>query len=407
MKRIGIITVLVLMIALGLALLLPSPTVSRNAPRYVAGRAQPVGNYTATHYDWIDRRPFVDDKVWIFGRRRGTNRFNCLYDLRERMILGELHNGSDVKLVNGEGTKVLEEGFGSSVSNLKEKLLDLLERISGGKFKPNFNRTESFWVLNLKDNSSKRLGSVSQHAGSGSRWYTSPALRYGCTSPTTENDSAFVLFDFENDNLTRIAVSGRIRGWWDEQNIVLQSANRDFVLYDVVKQQATVLFSAESFRQTLAQLNVPSVPAGGVEAFANWNGSAYDFYFTEHGYELKGRPSFLLKADRTSPTPTLKLINPEFQFEWGGHLNAEATHYLYQGESGVPGNGGNGAVYLRDLSNDTTRTLVTPDNKGQYSIPRFYRDEVIYYRNRVLWRIGLDGSNNVPLFMPPNFHANP
>ena len=128
MKRIGIITVLVLMIALGLALLLPSPTVSRNAPRYVAGRAQPVGNYTATHYDWIDRRPFVDDKVWIWGRRNATNSNHCLYDLQERMILGELHNGG-VELVNGDGTKLLIAGFGSQVANLKEKLLDLLERI--------------------------------------------------------------------------------------------------------------------------------------------------------------------------------------------------------------------------------------------------------------------------------------
>ena len=73
MKRIGIITALVLMIALGLALLLPSPTTSRNAPRYVPGKANPVSNYTSTHYDWIDRRPFVDDKVWIFGMRNGTN----------------------------------------------------------------------------------------------------------------------------------------------------------------------------------------------------------------------------------------------------------------------------------------------------------------------------------------------
>lgn len=121
----------------------------------------------------------------------------------------------------------------------------------------------------------------------------------------------------------------------------------------------------------------------------------------------KGKPTFLLKAERTSPTPTLKLINSEFQFEWGGRLDAQVTHFLYQGESGAPGNGGNGAVYLRDLADNSVRTLVPPDNKGQYSIPRFYRDEVIYYRNRVLWRIGLDGSSNVPLFSPTSSPSNP
>lgn len=406
MKRIGIITVLVLMIMLGVALLQPSPTNYRKAPRYVPGKTQPVGNYAATHYDWLDRRPFIDDKVWVFGMRNGTDDYHCLYDLQERTILGELHNGW-MELVNGDGTKILAMGSGSSATNLKEKLLELLERISGGRIKPNINRTESFWVVNLKDNSAKRVGSVSQHPGSGSRWYTSPDLRYGCTSPTTENDSAFVLFDFEQDSFTRISVDGRIRGWWDDETILLHSPNGDFVLYDVEKKQINVLFSTKSIHETLAQLKLPGDPTVGVDSFANWNGTTYDFYFVESGYELSGTPTFLLKAERTSPTPALKLINPELQFEWGGELDPQAKHLLYQGESGPRGNGGNGAVYLRDLSDNSVRTLVPPDNKGQYSIPRFYRDEVIYYRDRVLWRIGLDGSNNMPLFMPTNSQANP
>lgn len=230
----------------------------------------------------------MDDKVWIFGRRNGTNHFNCLYDLRERMILGELHNGG-MRLVNGDGTKLLVVGEDSPATNLKKKLLNLLQRISGGKFKPNVNRTESFWVLNLRDNSTKRVGAVSQYAGTGSRWYTSPGLRYGCTSPSTENGAAFVLFDFDNEGFTRVSVGGRIRGWWDDQNILLQSANHDFVLYDVVKQRTNVLFSAESIQQTLAQSNLPRDPAGEVDSFANWNGVAYDFYFTVNGYELQGK----------------------------------------------------------------------------------------------------------------------
>lgn len=405
MKRLAIIGVSISVLVLGVVLLLPSSPSSSIAPRYVPGKANPVGNYTTTHYDWLDPRPFADDKVWIFGRRNGTNDYCCLYDLQERAILGELHNGW-MELVSGDGTKILAMGSGSPTANLKEKLLDFLQRISGGKFKPNFNYTDSFWVLNLKDNSSKRLGSVSQYAGMGSRWYTSPELRYGCTSPSTENEAAFVLFDFENDRFTRISVGGRIRGWWDGQNILLQTANHDFVLYDVVKQQTNVLFSAANVHQTLKHLNLPDDPAE-VEAFANWNGTTYDFYLAEKEYEYKAKLSFLLKAERSSPAPTLKLINPEFQFEWGGQLDAQATRFLFQGESGTPGSGGNGAVYLRDLSNDTTRTLVPPDYKGQYSIPRFYRDEVIYYQNRVLWRIGLDGSNNVPLFPTTNSPASP
>ncbi len=57
------------------------------------------------------------------------------------------------------------------------------------------------------------------------------------------------------------------------------------------------------------------------------------------------------------------------------------TH-LYQGEAGRPGSGGDGAVYLRSLTNNTTLTVVPPDNKGQYAIPRFYHEEVIYFETK-------------------------
>jgi hypothetical protein len=68
----------------------------------------------------------------------------------------------------------------------------------------------------------------------------------------------------------------------------------------------------------------------------------------------------------------------------------------------VSGNGGNGGVFLLDLLNNTTTTLIPPDNKGQYSIPRFYGDTVLYFRNGQIWTINRDGSANTRLFPPPD-----
>ncbi|HEX5223367.1 MAG TPA: hypothetical protein VFZ59_27650 [Verrucomicrobiae bacterium] len=394
MKRIGFIVAAVVVILLLIAGVPPSPD-TRNAPRFVPGKTQPVGNYTWVHYDWHTVRPFVNDKVWIFGRRNRTNQFNCLYDLRERMILGELTNGG-VILSSGDGKKLLIGGRNSPAIELKERVLGLLQKISGGKINLNNNQTESFWVLNLDDNAAKRVGSVSQYTGTSSSWYGSPQLQYGCTRPTTEGGS-FALFNFADDSFTRVPLRGQLRGWWDDQNVFLEAENHDFILYDVERRQTTTLFRANEVHEALERWKLPSDPAN-VVAFANWNGREYDFYLAEKDYERQARKCFLLKIERTTPRPTLKLVSPDFQFAWGGRFNAEGTHFLYQGESGGPGSGGNGAVYLRDLSDNSVRTLVPPDNKGRYAIPRFYGDEVIYFRDRVLWRIGLDGSNNVPLF---------
>ncbi len=75
--------------------------------------------------------------------------------------------------------------------------------------------------------------------------------------------------------------------------------------------------------------------------------------------------------------------------------------YLYQGESGAPGQGGNGGVFLRDLKDHTIRTLVEPDNAGQNALARLCEGGVIYSRNGQLWRVDLNGSNNVPLLPMP------
>ena len=132
MKRVGLVVIL----TIGLIALLfsraPSPS---NPPRFIPGKASPVGNYSSTHYDWISLRPFVNDQFWLFGTRDKTNWFTCLYDLKERMILGELMD-AEVVGANSDGTKLLCVGSDTSIAGLKAKLLYFLEKISKGGFNP-------------------------------------------------------------------------------------------------------------------------------------------------------------------------------------------------------------------------------------------------------------------------------
>jgi hypothetical protein len=94
------------------------------------------------------------------------------------------------------------------------------------------------------------------------------------------------------------------------------------------------------------------------------------------------------------------LLRRNFKFKWSGNFNAGQTYYVYDGESGPVGRGGNGGVFLLDLVSSNTITLVPPDNKG-YAIPRFYNGTNVYFRNRELWSSKLDGSGNTRLFPPP------
>jgi hypothetical protein len=93
----------------------------------------------------------------------------------------------------------------------------------------------------------------------------------------------------------------------------------------------------------------------------------------------------------------------DFELNPRGRLDNDCTHFVYDGEGPQPGKGGNGGVYLKNLTNNTIVTPVEPDNGGQYSLARFYDGAVIYWRKKLLWRVDFTGSNNAPLLpMPAN-----
>jgi hypothetical protein len=152
----------------------------------------------------------------------------------------------------------------------------------------------------------------------------------------------------------------------------------------------------EAFWLLDEDLNLPNEPAA-IGAFAQWNGRTYDTYFALANSTLGGN-SFLLRADKT--VPALKLVYRDFQFEWLGRLDEAGTRYLYSGEFGQPGRGGNGGVLPRNLTNNTSRTVVEPDSSKQYAGPQFYGEDIIYRRNRQLWRLA-PGETNGTRILPP------
>jgi len=329
----------------------------------------------------------------------GTNRHCFLYDLDQRRVVGELFNAGPI-FCNHDQTKLLCQGRDSFPTSIKQKLIAFIQRLPLARIRfQKINRQETFWVLDLRDNSVRRVGELSQIPGTGSSWRPSPGFRYGCNVPNNaEEGSALFLCDLETGVFEKIKLQGEVQGWWDASQILLRDPANNFILFEVITRTTRTLFTATALANSLRQMGLTN-GAGRIRAINNWNGRDYDFYFALQKESYREEESFLLKANYAEPT--LKLLCRKFKFEHLGHLDASATHYLYNGESGLPGRGGNGGVFLRDLRENTSRTLVPPDGSGQYALARFYGDEVIYFRNRLPWRTDLNGSNNVPLFPPP------
>ncbi len=176
MNRIKTITVaafalgLLLLIFLVLLLSTPDP----DAPRYVPAASQPVGPFGTVAYPWDVAVPFRDGKVWMWTALNRTNHHFYLYDLDHRVALGELFNAGAV-FCNLDQTKLLCAGPASPAASINAKLAAFWNRVSGGKFNVPTNRIETFWILDLRHNSAKRLGDLAQFPGTGSHWL--PALR--------------------------------------------------------------------------------------------------------------------------------------------------------------------------------------------------------------------------------------
>jgi hypothetical protein len=365
-----------------------------HAPQFVPVQTQPTGPFRAMFYNWNSGAPVQGGRVWFWTVPVATNvrSQHFLYDMKSRRVVGELLNGAPL-FANSDQTKLVCEGFSASES-LKWKLIRWLEKSSFGKgLSPKLNYGQVFWVLDLRNNSAVRVGKVTQAVGFGSSFKTSPGFRYGYNEPSTAKDGELFLCDLESNLFTKIKIEGEPLGWWDEHTILFRDHPNNFSLYDVANRRANTVITSAAISNCLHKLNLPEDTAD-ITAICHWNGRDNDILLTKSSEKNWGE-CFLLRLDRRDLT--LKLLYRNFKFQWLGHLDADCTHYLYEGESGKPGGGGNGGVYLRNLTNGTTLTLVEPDNGGQYSLTRFSDEGVIYSRKRLLWRVDLDGSNNAPL----------
>jgi hypothetical protein len=399
MKRIVIGLIIVFLLILAVLFLARPPDIS---PRYAPVQAQPAGPFAREENNWGDAVPFRGGKMWMWAVTPKTNGarsqvLNLLYDLDQQKVAGRLFNGGPV-FANQDQSRLLCYGDSSMHVPLKQQLAVLANRLFHRTVLPT-NYVEGFWVLDLRDNSSVWIGNDSQFPGTGSRWVPAPRFRFGYNRPSTINwGREFYLCDLEKESMQKINFIGDLKGWWDDHHLVATDANTNYELFDVINQTVSTLFTTAAVTQFLLAQGITNYPANYSPIF-NWNGSNYDFYLTaDRRNGLDTNATFVLRIEHDGPRFTL--LSRNFQLHWAGYFDASGTHYLYSGESGAPGSGGNGGVYLRDVSNNLDRVLVPPDNHGQYALARLYGNTVIYWRDQMLWRMDINTTNSSRLFPP-------
>lgn len=100
-----------------------------------------------------------------------------------------------------------------------------------------------------------------------------------------------------------------------------------------------------------------------VGLFIPRDGVQEDAYLTDTGKAFGAAESFLAKVQRSEPTSTstLELLSRQVKFEHSHRCDQTGRYYLYSGR--VSGTGSSG-VFVRDLSDNTTRTLVASDGQA-------------------------------------------
>jgi hypothetical protein len=401
MKRISIALVFVFLLILSCLFFARPP---ETAPSYFPIQTQPGGPFVSVTYEWNDTAPIRDGKLWLSALSATETVYHpaksYLYDLNQAKVIGEISNAFPV-LANQDQTKLLCQSFDQSAPSLKSRFTDFIRRHIPRRLNPfSSNRIETFWILDFRNNSSKKIGELSQLTGSGSSWVPAPGFRFAINIPSSvTRGREFFLCDMEANTMRKISFTGFIRGWWDDHSLVARDSTSNYILFDVVSRKTTRLLAIRDVSRYLHDQGIAIEPDGRLTTFFHWNDSNYDMYIT--AYQNVGQrtnANLLVKVEHDSLG--LKLLYRNFSYRSGGWFDASTTHYLYSGESSSPSKGGDGSVWWRDLSNNSERLLVPPDNTGQYAFARIYGNTVIYSRSNVLWRIDINSTNSSPLLSP-------
>jgi hypothetical protein len=367
-----------------------------NAPQFMKSSPPAFGSNDTVHFlNFLTSRPFEGGKMCIGVVSSRTNWQNLVFDIENRRVLGQLTNGWPVMLF-GDPPKLLCQTAVAvpAWKRFLHRVVALVGSVFGRRVAGTSpDQSATYWVLDLEKNTVKRLGEIPGDAN----FIEVPSRDFRYCYTARHGRGAvldYYLMDLRKGSISKLDTRHTACGWWDNSRILLESTNLDFVLYDVRSKVTSPLVSSAKLGEFLEQ-NKVTFGAARPHTFFIWNGRENDFYLTDTHQKWLAAESALIKVER--PDGNLKLLSPRFKFEWSDHFDPSGQLYLYSGRERAQGSDG---VFLRHLEGGTNQVLVAPGTNNYHSIPRFYGNSVIYTRSNAIWRVGLDGSNDIKLFPP-------
>ncbi len=213
--------------------------------------------------------------MWIASYSVVTNREVFIYDIEKRQILGQVTNGWP-EVLFGDPPQLLCSQPARKISH--DALRKLITRLSGGRitFAPP-QEILTYWLLDLEKDTARLVGEIPGTPNFS--FFPSPDFRYCYTARDGRQGREYYLLDLQKRSIDELDAPAHACGWWDNTQLLIQTTNADFLLYDV-RQRKTSPLGVGQLAACLLEHSLSVDDMAQVRAFPIWNGREYDFYVT-------------------------------------------------------------------------------------------------------------------------------
>src|SRR4029079_13152382 len=111
---------------------------------------------------------------------------------------------------------------------------------------------------------------------------------------------------------------------------ILYKGSNGFALLNLGTASAKPLATPDELRAMIEANHLEDKPqTESVGAFAEWNGSSYQFYVADLHKKWSAEPGFLARFEPEAPH--LRMIDADFEFHWSDHFDSTGRYYIYSG----------------------------------------------------------------------------